>query len=155
MTKGPSLWAGVAGAGALIGLVLPGPVAASGLTGPATTDPVSLGRILAVFALGCILALLAALVIARRGGVMARGFSGPFSFKGLLQPMQQGSLAYLGRQALGDGFVAHHLTLNDGHWLVVTGPGGVCASPAPSTPAGPLLGKDDGASAVGSSSGEA
>lgn len=128
----------------MIGVAGPGSATASALTGATAADPVSLGRILAVFVLGCILALLAALVIARRGGMIAGGRQGSLSFRGLLQPIQQGGLGYLGRQGLGEGYVAHHLTLNEQHWLVVTGPGGVCASPAPSPAASSQQGMDNG-----------
>ena len=88
---------------------------------------VSLARVLAVLALGCILAVGAALLIARSRLAVPNGLSAWVASLGRPVDGAQSDLVVLASRPLAQGASAHHVRLGGEEWLVVIGTGGVCA----------------------------
>lgn len=132
-------------AGSILAVAASGVLAAPGLSqAPAGAQaPVSLARVLAVFALGCLMAVGAALLLARlRAGAARSGAPGP-AVRGLFgalgapgtQHITADGLVHVSSRFLPQGACAHHLRTGDTHWLAVTGPAGVAVVLVPSGPA--------------------
>jgi hypothetical protein len=116
-TFGVSLWPS---------LVL-GAASSLSLSSGTADQTVSVARILAVLALGCILAIGASLLIARHRLSVPKSLTDWAA--GLGRPVDgtQSDLVVLASRPLAQGSSAHHVRLAGQDWLVVVGTGGVCA----------------------------
>lgn len=133
MTFGVSLrhqlsWAGLfTFGGSLWPSVVFGAASSVSMQSGSADQTVSIARVLAVLALGCILAVGAALLIARSRLAVPNGLSAWVSSLGRPVEGTQSDLMVLASRPLAQGASAHHVRLAGEDWLIVVGAGGVCA----------------------------